>query len=380
MRHSPVTTAAALAALLSSTPATAQAPAPAPSPSSSTDVLPPFETARTDAHSWMGRFGATNCAWFDLGDGVLLLDTGGTIGDAKNLLAEVKRSVPDKPVRWVAMTHLRPDANNGFAAMLPTDVILIVNARWGDAGPPQGAGKAPTIRRTRRSSGKSKTVEITRPAPATRPSISAPRRAASCPRPITPMLPDDSTRAPTRRVARGLDRSRFTRRSSRRGPGDSGGLEIGDAAYLAGRRFPDMKAWGAPEARVRELVEEAGEYRPMGSTRRNAGSYRFDARRLLPPAPTVARPGREKVPAPEGPGPARTEPVAARDLGDRIRRPFLSVVVEVLLVGSPGSGPCRLSPRVPNPRLRFQNCAGSVRVEALQHGPDPHAVKGGTRP
>jgi len=44
-----------------------------------------------------------------MGDGVLLLDTGATAEDAKNLLAEVKKTVPDKPVRWVVMTHLHRD-------------------------------------------------------------------------------------------------------------------------------------------------------------------------------------------------------------------------------------------------------------------------------
>jgi glyoxylase-like metal-dependent hydrolase (beta-lactamase superfamily II) len=142
------TAAATLAALLLAAPAPAQAPATASRPAPSADTLPPFETARTDAYSWMGRFGATNCAWFDLGDGVLLLDTGATAEDARNLLAEVKKTVPDRPVRWVVMTHVRPDANNGFGALLPTDVVLIVNARA--LGEFQGLlrrskGKAPTV-------------------------------------------------------------------------------------------------------------------------------------------------------------------------------------------------------------------------------------------
>jgi glyoxylase-like metal-dependent hydrolase (beta-lactamase superfamily II) len=120
---------ATLAALLIAAAAPAQVPGTASRPTPAAEVLPPFDTARTDAHSWMGRFGATNCAWFDMGDGVLLLDTGATVEDGKNLLAEVKRTVPDKPLRWVVMTHLHPDSNNGFASMLPTDVMLVVNQR-----------------------------------------------------------------------------------------------------------------------------------------------------------------------------------------------------------------------------------------------------------
>jgi hypothetical protein len=42
-----------------------------------------------------GRFGVTNCAWFDMGDG--LISTGATEADGRNLLA-VKRTLPGKPV------------------------------------------------------------------------------------------------------------------------------------------------------------------------------------------------------------------------------------------------------------------------------------------
>jgi glyoxylase-like metal-dependent hydrolase (beta-lactamase superfamily II) len=110
--------------------------------------IAPFDTVQADANSWIGRFGVTNCAWFDLGDGVLLLDTGATAEDTKNLLAEVKRTVPGKAVKWVVMTHLHPDSNNGFASMLPTDVTLFVNRRAVEnlRGLVQGAkGKAPTV-------------------------------------------------------------------------------------------------------------------------------------------------------------------------------------------------------------------------------------------
>ncbi len=148
MRRSLPAAAAALALLLLEASAAAQVPPTAPRPTPSADVLPPFDTARTDAFSWVGRFGSTDCSWFDMGDGVLLLDTGATAEDARNLLAEVKRTCPDKPIRWVVMTHLHPDSNNGFAVMLPTDVTLIVNQRGVEnfLGLVRGAkGKAPTI-------------------------------------------------------------------------------------------------------------------------------------------------------------------------------------------------------------------------------------------
>ncbi len=142
--------AAALAAiLLVPVPLKAQQPAATKPPApSAPGALPPFETARTDAVSWVGRFGSTNCAWFDMGEGVLLLDTGATAADAKNLLAEVTRTLPGKPVRWVVMTHLHPDSNNGFSSMLPTDVTLVVNERALPNVQPLtlGAkGRAPTV-------------------------------------------------------------------------------------------------------------------------------------------------------------------------------------------------------------------------------------------
>ncbi len=138
---------AALAPLAPAPAALAQAPG-APTPPAPAAEIAPFETAQTDANSWAGRFGVTNCAWFDLGDGVLLLDTGATPADAKNLLAEVKRTAPGKAVKWVVMTHLHPDSNNGFAAMLPTDVTLFVNRRALEnvrAIVHGGKGKTPTV-------------------------------------------------------------------------------------------------------------------------------------------------------------------------------------------------------------------------------------------
>jgi glyoxylase-like metal-dependent hydrolase (beta-lactamase superfamily II) len=142
-----LTTAAAAVLFLSSL-SLAQAPGTASRQEPKAQELPPFETAQIDAASWAGRFGSTTCAWFDMGDGILLLDTGGTATDAKNLLAEVKRTVPGKPVRWTVMTHLHADSNNGFAAMLPTDLTLIVNRRAVEdvQGLVHGGkGKTPTV-------------------------------------------------------------------------------------------------------------------------------------------------------------------------------------------------------------------------------------------
>ena len=139
---------AALAALLLATAAPAQKPAVASRPTQTAGTIRPFETAQMDANSWVGRFGATNCSWFDMGDGVLLIDTGATAEDARNLLAEVRKTVPGKPLRWVVMTHLHSDSNNGFSAMLPTDVTLVVNRRAVEnvrSLVHGGKGKTPTV-------------------------------------------------------------------------------------------------------------------------------------------------------------------------------------------------------------------------------------------
>ncbi len=133
---------AALAALFVAGAAASQTPTPPKAPE-----LPPFEVAQTDPHSWMGRFGITNCSWFDLGDGVVLIDTGASEADGRNLLAEVKRTVPGKPVRWIVMTHLHGDSNGGFQALMPTDAMIIVNERAlpGFTALLRGGGKVPTM-------------------------------------------------------------------------------------------------------------------------------------------------------------------------------------------------------------------------------------------
>jgi len=166
-RFRTTTFAIAIAALLLPAAARSQAPpaAKAASPPAP-EAIPPYETAQIDPLAWAGRFGGTNCAWFDMGDGVLLVDTGASAEDAKNLLAAAKKALPDKPVRWVVMTHLHPDSNNGFSALLPTEATLIVNQRALElvaalARAPKG--KTPTVLGVTDRLvlvGKSQTVEI----------------------------------------------------------------------------------------------------------------------------------------------------------------------------------------------------------------------------
>ena len=110
--------------------------------------IPPFEVAQPYPNLWYGRFGITNCSWIDAGDGVLVIDTGATATDAKNLKAEIAKATKNKPVKWIAMTHLHGDSNNGFSTFLPTDATIFVNARATGAlaaSFAQGKTKAPTV-------------------------------------------------------------------------------------------------------------------------------------------------------------------------------------------------------------------------------------------
>jgi glyoxylase-like metal-dependent hydrolase (beta-lactamase superfamily II) len=112
-----------------------------------TPTAKPFEVAQIDSSSWYGRFGFTNCAWIDLGDGVLVIDTGGSAEDGRNLLSEIARTTKNKPVKWIAMTHLHTDSNDGFPSFLPADVTVFVNARATGQFAPlvTKAGKAPRV-------------------------------------------------------------------------------------------------------------------------------------------------------------------------------------------------------------------------------------------
>jgi glyoxylase-like metal-dependent hydrolase (beta-lactamase superfamily II) len=120
--------------------------AEAPKPKAS-DTLA-FEVAQPSPNVWYGRFGVTNCSWIDTGDGVLVIDTGATAADAKNLRAEISRTTKNKPIRWIALTHLHSDSNDGFASFLPTEATIFVNARATGilaTSLEQGKSKLPTI-------------------------------------------------------------------------------------------------------------------------------------------------------------------------------------------------------------------------------------------
>ncbi|MEO6326906.1 MAG: MBL fold metallo-hydrolase [Thermoanaerobaculia bacterium] len=88
-----------------------------------------FESAPINSMSWYGRFGLTNCSWIDLGEGVMVIDTGASAADAQNLIAEIKRTTNGKPVRWIVMTHNHQDSNNGLTSFLPTDATIFVHEK-----------------------------------------------------------------------------------------------------------------------------------------------------------------------------------------------------------------------------------------------------------
>lgn len=124
MNRSFFSSLAALALVLAANPAFAvEAPKP------KAPEMTPFEVAQPYPNSWYGRFGVTNCSWIDTGDGVLVIDTGATAADAKNLKAEIARTTKSKPIKWIAMTHLHSDSNDGFVTFLPTDATIFANAR-----------------------------------------------------------------------------------------------------------------------------------------------------------------------------------------------------------------------------------------------------------
>ncbi len=117
----------AVALAASASAAFAGPPAPAPDAKSDAPALvaQPFK----DVGLWYGAFGGTICSWLDTGSGVFLIDTGSSAADAKNLKAEIARTTKNKPVKWIAMTHLHSDSNEGLASFFPSDATIFVNAK-----------------------------------------------------------------------------------------------------------------------------------------------------------------------------------------------------------------------------------------------------------
>jgi glyoxylase-like metal-dependent hydrolase (beta-lactamase superfamily II) len=127
-RIAPPLLAAALAASFPAAFAAPPAPAPDAKPAAAAEpaqVAKPFK----DVGLWYGVFGGTICSWLDAGDGVFLVDTGSTAADAKSLKAEIAKTTKNKPVKWIALTHLHSDSNEGLASFFPSDATIFVNAK-----------------------------------------------------------------------------------------------------------------------------------------------------------------------------------------------------------------------------------------------------------
>lgn len=136
-----------LAATLAASASAALAAPPPPAPDAAAPVVKvaqPFP----DIGLWYGLFGGTICSWLDAGDGVFLVDTASSAADAKSLKAEIARTTKNKPVKWIALTHLHADSNDGLMTFLPSDATIFVNAK---AAPllvdavSRGKGPAPSV-------------------------------------------------------------------------------------------------------------------------------------------------------------------------------------------------------------------------------------------
>jgi glyoxylase-like metal-dependent hydrolase (beta-lactamase superfamily II) len=138
-----------IAAAVAACASVAVAGPPAPTPDRAAAAAAPIIAQPfKDVGLWYGQFGGTLCSWLEAGDGVFLIDTGSTAADAKSLKAEIARTTKGKPVKWIALTHLHADSNDGLTAFLPTDATIFVNARATGAlavSIAQGKSKAPQV-------------------------------------------------------------------------------------------------------------------------------------------------------------------------------------------------------------------------------------------
>ena len=49
--------------------------------------------------------------------------------DAKNLKTEIAKTTKNKPVKWIALTHLHADSNDGLNSFFPSNATILVNAK-----------------------------------------------------------------------------------------------------------------------------------------------------------------------------------------------------------------------------------------------------------
>jgi glyoxylase-like metal-dependent hydrolase (beta-lactamase superfamily II) len=121
---------ASFAAALTVSASAALAGPPPPTPDAKTAAATaPIAQPFKDVGLWYGQFGGTICSWLDTGDGVFLIDTASSAADAKTLRAEIAKTTKNKPVKWIALTHLHSDSNDGLTSFFPSEATIFVNAK-----------------------------------------------------------------------------------------------------------------------------------------------------------------------------------------------------------------------------------------------------------
>ncbi|MCK6682297.1 MAG: MBL fold metallo-hydrolase [Thermoanaerobaculia bacterium] len=129
---------------IASTPNLAKAPPPSETPAAATPtpLSKPAEAApagpavlEAAPGVWLTQFTGMTAVWADLGDGIVLIDTGGSAKDAKTLKSFVSLTAKDKPIKWLVLTHLHGHVNSaeGLLDFLSPETTVYVHSRVSEA-------------------------------------------------------------------------------------------------------------------------------------------------------------------------------------------------------------------------------------------------------
>ncbi len=100
---------------------------------------------------WAGRTGASNAGWVDLGEGVALIDCGGSEAEGQILKEQIKKTTGGKPVKWVILTHLHGDVSSGLPAFFSKGLTVYVHEKVAPLvkrsleGKVRGGGEIPVV-------------------------------------------------------------------------------------------------------------------------------------------------------------------------------------------------------------------------------------------
>jgi glyoxylase-like metal-dependent hydrolase (beta-lactamase superfamily II) len=145
--------------------------------------------AQIAPQAWVGRFGPSNCAWLDLGDGVLVIDTGASKADAERLISQIAKTTNGKAVKWIVLTHLHGHANSGLPSFLPTGATIFVH-------PAVASGVAEKLAAAAPGSAKANVVGVAKPQTVgsgkNRVEISSPGARAATGQDLWAFLPDSA--------------------------------------------------------------------------------------------------------------------------------------------------------------------------------------------